>query len=57
MTITSWFTMRSRPPGELTSIVFRALYREFDLISIDTIHIVTPVFGVFEFNGVGTRGV
>ena len=30
------------PPGNLTAIVFRALYREFDLITIGVLHIVTP---------------
>jgi hypothetical protein len=34
--------MTQPPRDELTSIVFRALYSEFDLISIGVIHIVTP---------------
>ncbi len=29
-------------PGDLTAIVFRALYREFDLITIGVLHIVVP---------------
>jgi hypothetical protein len=29
-------------PGNLTAILFRALYREFDLITIGVLHIVVP---------------
>ncbi len=34
--------MTAATPGNLTAIVFRALYREFDLITIGVLHIVVP---------------
>ena len=34
--------MTPAPPGNLTAIVFRALYREFDLITIGVLYIVVP---------------
>ena len=34
--------MTAAPPGNLTAIVFRALYRDFDLITIGVLHIVVP---------------
>ena len=34
--------MTSTTPGNLTAILFRALYREFDLITIGVLHIVVP---------------
>jgi hypothetical protein len=30
------------PPRDLTAIVFRALYRDFDLTSIGVVHVVVP---------------
>jgi len=32
----------SATPDNLTAIVFRALYRDFDLITIGVVHIVVP---------------
>ena len=34
--------MTAAPPGDLTAIVFRALYRDFDLITVGVLHIVVP---------------
>ena len=34
--------MTTPTPGNLTAILFRALYREFDLITIGVLHIVVP---------------
>ena len=34
--------MTSAPPGNLTAILFRALYRDLDLITIGDLHIVVP---------------